>query len=192
MATNSGLELDIKINSALRDNKVIVNDVIDDESSLEICHLLQRICDENINLPKKDKIITLLINSYGGSVYAGNAIIGMMDYLKSKGYRFIGIVQGMAFSMAFDILCNCDERYGFSHSEYMIHQSQIGARQQSLIKIERMVKYQKAQWEKSIKYYTRDTKLTVEQLRDIYDNDKELWLLAEEALELNIVQKILK
>lgn len=192
MATNSGIEYDIKVNSALRDNRVIINDVIDDEASLEICHLLQRICDENASLPKRNRIVTLLINSYGGNIYSGNAIIGMMDYMKSKGFEFIGIVQGMAFSMAFDILCNCDKRYGLSYSEYMVHQSQIGTRPQSLIRIERMVKYQKTQWEKSMKYYMRDTKLTKEQLEDIYENDKELWLLAEEALDLNIIQKILK
>lgn len=185
------LSIDIKVNSALRDRRIYINGVIDDNLALETCHFMQRIYDNDIKTENNNKEITLLINSYGGSVWAGNSIIGMMNYLKSKGYKIIGIVQSMCFSMAFDILCNCDVRYGYSHSEYMIHQTQGGNPYGALVKAERMLKYNKRQWEKSIEYYIRDTKITKEQIEDLYEKDLEWFMLSEEALELNVIQKIL-
>jgi len=182
---------EIKINSALRDRNVYLVGEIDDDSSLEICHFLRRIYDNDVKLTNKSKEITLIIDSQGGSIWAGNGIIGTMNFLKSKGYKFIGIVQSMCFSMAFDILCNCDIRKGYSHSEYMIHQSQGGNPFSALVKAERMVHYNKKQWEKSIEYYIKDTNITREQIEDLYNRDLEWFMLSEEALDLNVIQEIL-
>ena len=74
------LSIDIKVNSALRDRRIYINGVIDDNLALETCHFMQRIYDNDIKTENNNKEITLLINSYGGSVWAGNSIIGMMNY----------------------------------------------------------------------------------------------------------------
>lgn len=182
---------EIKINSALRDKTVYLVGQIDDDTSLEITHFLRRINDNDLKSNNINKQITIIIDSYGGSVWSGNAIIGMMNYLKSKGYTITGIVQSMCFSMAFDILCNCDKRYGYSHSEYMIHQSQGGNPYGALVKAERMVAYNKKQWNKSVEYYIKDTKITREQIENLYETDLEWFMLSEEALELNVINKII-
>lgn len=184
------LALEIKTVSALRDKRIHINGVVDDDMALEVCHFMQRIYDNDLKSSACKKEITLLIDTYGGSVWAGNSIIGMINYLKGKGYTVTGIVQSKCFSMGFDILVNCDKRYGRSHSEYMIHQTQGGNPHGALIKAERMLKYNKKQWEKSIEYYIKDTKITKKQVEDLYDRDLEWFMLSEEALELNVIQSI--
>ena len=118
--------------------------------------------------------------------------IKAIPWLNKKQYALPAlIIFSIWKSMAFDILCNCDVRYGYSHSEYMIHQTQGGNPYGALVKAERMLKYNKRQWEKSIEYYIRDTKITKEQIEDLYEKDLEWFMLSEEALELNVIQKIL-
>lgn len=63
--------------------------------------------------------IYLYINSYGGDVMQGLAIIDAMNYIKSK---VITIVVGVAYSMAAIILTEGSKRYALPHSEIMIHE----------------------------------------------------------------------
>lgn len=188
---------EIKLVSALRDRQIHINDTIDDDMALETTHYMRRIYQEDCkrleNIPnyKVDKNITLLIDTYGGQVWSGNAIIGEMNHLKSKGYSFTGIVTSKCFSMGFDVLCNCDVRLGYSHSEYMIHQSQTNTPYGDLVKAERIIEYNKKQWEKSTEYYIKDTKLSKEILNDLYERCLEWFMLSEEALSLNVIQEII-
>ena len=54
--------------------------------------------------------ITLYINSNGGSVTDGIAIIRVIDKIQSEGGKVVGVVRGQALSMAFLILEACAER----------------------------------------------------------------------------------
>lgn len=186
---------DQRVLGALRGRRILIDGEINDELALEVVGYMKKIYEDDCkrirnNRPVK-KEIELSIDSYGGSVLAGNSILNQMDFLKSKGYTITGVNQSKAISMAFDILINCQKRVGYFMSTYMLHQSQGGNPYQSLIKAERMLEFNKQQWEKSVDYYIKDTKLTREMLDDIYNNDKELWLDSDKALELGIIQKII-
>lgn len=176
--------------SALRDDTIHIFGVVEDEMALEVQHYINKIVKKNEK--KESKEITLLINSYGGSVWAGNIIIGAINYAQSKGFSVIGVCQGFAFSMAFDILLSCDVRYGYSFSEYMMHQTQCGTQYGALVQGERSVKYSREQWEKSVEMYIDKTNITKEEIEDMYEKDRDWFMLTEEALERNVIHKILK
>lgn len=65
--------------------------------------------------------IYILINSPGGSVYAGLQFINAMEVAKSRGVVFHCIVPGMAMSMAFQFLLTCNKRYALEHSMLLWH-----------------------------------------------------------------------
>lgn len=175
---------------AINERVIEIDGIIDEKLGSLVCSLIELIAEMDGDTAPKP--IILKIHSSGGSVWEGNRIIGTMNfYKKNAGYTFTGVVTGIAFSMAFDILCNCDQRYGYKYSEYMLHQSQVGIPPNSLVKSDSLIEYYKKQWEKSVEYYIKDTKLTKKELKKLYENDKELWLLSEEALKLNIIQKII-
>jgi ATP-dependent protease ClpP protease subunit len=70
---------------------------------------------------KSTKPVTLIINSPGGSVYAGLQFINAMIAVQSKGVEINCYVSGMAASMAFQILAFCDERYAMEYSMLLWH-----------------------------------------------------------------------
>lgn len=65
--------------------------------------------------------IDVLINSPGGSVYDGTTVVDLLTMAKARGITVRCYVGGMAASMAFIILANCNERYVLPHSKLLFH-----------------------------------------------------------------------
>lgn len=179
--------------SAVRDRIIHIFGVVEDTMALEVQHYINRIIRKDSEERKTDdeKKITLLINSYGGSVWSGNIIIGAINHAQSLGYEVTGICQGFAFSMAFDILLACDKRHGYTFSEYMMHQTQCGHQYGALVQGERSLQYSKKQWEKSVDMYVAKTKITRESIEEMYEKDRDWFMLTEEALELGVIHEII-
>ena len=76
---------------------------------------------------KISKVITMGINSPGGSVHMGLEFIGEMKILQAKGYKIKCYVRN-AYSMGFVILQFCDERIGAPTSTYMHHLTSVGGK----------------------------------------------------------------
>ncbi len=75
-----------------------------------------------------DKPINLFINSYGGSVSAGNQIIDAIEGAQYLGYKVRCGVGMYAMSMAFTILSQCTERYTLANTQLMFHPARIMTR----------------------------------------------------------------
>jgi len=65
--------------------------------------------------------ITIVIDSYGGSVGAGMALIQVMRAAQARGLRIDCVVTGNAMSMGFFILAACDNRYTLKDSLLLWH-----------------------------------------------------------------------
>jgi len=76
---------------------------------------------------KISKVITMGINSPGGSVHMGLEFIGEMKILQNKGYKIKCYVRN-AYSMGFVILQFCDERIGAPTSTFMHHLTSVGGK----------------------------------------------------------------
>ena len=136
--------------------------------------------------PKKD--IKLYINSPGGSVYDGLAIIDTMNFIQPD-VQTIGI--GLQASMG-AMLLSCGakgKRYILPNSRVMIHQPSSGTEGKITdqeIALKEGIFLKKRLTEIFAKNTGKDIK-TVEK-----DMDRDNWMSAEEALQYGIVDEIVK
>lgn len=65
--------------------------------------------------------VNVIIDSPGGSVFAGTLFINQMEAVRKRGTPVRCFVTGMAASMAFSILLHCDERYALNNTYLLWH-----------------------------------------------------------------------
>ena len=85
-------------------NIVVLCEEVTSESAARIVAQIAQIDDsfEQESVPREERIATLwVIDSPGGSISAGLAILGAMDHARMHGVRFSTISSGMVASMAF-------------------------------------------------------------------------------------------
>ena len=165
----------------LKDRIIILSGEITDESANIVVSELLYLDSINHN------DISLYINSPGGSVTAGMAILDTMNFIKSD---VSTICLGMAASMgAFLLSCGkLGKRYCLENSEVMIHQPLGGAQGQATeIKIaaERIIKMK----DKLNRILAKNTNQPLERIEQ--DTERDYYLSAKEALEYGIIDKIL-
>ena len=135
------------------------------------------------------KDIYLYVNSPGGSVSAGLAIVDTMNFIKSDVQT---IVMGMAASMGTIIASSGakGKRFMLPHAEYMIHQPMGGTgggTQQTdmAIAAEHLLKTRK-----TLEQILADNSgKTVEQIHA--DAERDYWMSAEETLAYGFIDEIM-
>lgn len=116
----------------LRKNQIYLFGVVDTAMAARVIpqmhYIEQKMIDEN--LPEEDRILTILINSPGGSVTDGLAIYDTINMLQCK-VRTICV--GLAASMGAFLLSSGSRgmRMALPNSEILIHQPLGGARGQA-------------------------------------------------------------
>ena len=136
-----------------------------------------------------DKEISFYINSPGGSITDGMAIVDTMNYIKCP---VSTICIGLAASMG-SVLLACGakgKRYATPNSEVLIHQPLISgglSGQTTEIKIhaDHMVKTR----EKLNKLLSEKTGQTLEQIEK--DTERDHYMTAEEALKYGLIDEII-
>ena len=165
----------------LKDRIILLSGEIDDNlSNIKVSELLYL-----DSLGHDD--ISLYINSPGGSITSGMAIMDTMNFIKSD---VSTICIGMAASMgAFLLSCGkIGKRYILPNAEVMIHQPLGGVEGQATeIKIvaERILKLK----EKLNKILSKNTGKNIKEITR--DTERDYFLDSKEALEYGIVDKII-
>jgi len=135
--------------------------------------------------PKKD--IKLYINSPGGSVYDGLAIIDTMNYIEPD-VQTIGI--GLQASMG-AMLLSCGakgKRFALPNARVMIHQPSSGT-QGKITDQEIMLKEGIFLKKRLAEILAKNTGKKVDQI--IKDMDRDNWMSAEEAKDYGIVDEVI-
>jgi ATP-dependent protease ClpP protease subunit len=140
------------------------------------------------------KTIKIFIHSYGGSVDSLNAIINIVDDLKKKGVVVETHVMGVAFSAgsALSVLGTPGKRFCKKLSTFMFHPASYGLDSDYSGNQEAAAKFfsqsntdLKNMLASNIKFPTEKHK------KDFIKNmDKGLWLKAEDALKMGVVDEI--
>ncbi len=167
----------------LNDRIVFLGEQVDSHTANLVVAQLLYLANED---PKRD--IKLYINSPGGSVYDGLAIIDTMDYIKPD-VQTIGI--GLQASMG-AMLLSCGakgKRFVLPNSRIMIHQPSSGTEgkvtdQEITLRESIFVKKRLAE------IFAERTGKTLKQVEK--DMDRDNWMSAEEALAYGIVDEIIK
>lgn len=135
------------------------------------------------------KSIDLHINSYGGSVVAGNAIIDVIDaYRRKTGVAVNTYIDGMAASMASGVAMAGDKIYMAQNSMFMVHKPYTMA-----IGNTDDLEHEKYVLEKVedtlVSNYMRHFNGTEDELRQLMAD--ETWLTAEEAKSYGFCDEII-
>ena len=165
----------------LKDRIIFLSGEINDEMANTIVSELLYLDSLNHN------DISLYINSPGGSITSGMAIMDTINFIKSD---VSTICIGMAASMgAFLLSCGKKgKRYILPNAEVMIHQPLGGASGQATeIKIaaERILKLK----DKLNKLLAKNTNQDIEKIQ--IDTERDYFMTSEEALEYGLVDKVL-
>lgn len=167
----------------LKERIVFLGGPIEDHTAnLVIAQLLFLAAED----PKKD--IYLYINSPGGSVTAGLAILDTMNYVKPD---IATVCVGIAASAAAVILAAGEKkkRFALPNSEVMIHQPWGGAQGQAT-DIEITAKHIIATREKLNKILSKTTGQTLAKVEK--DVDRDYFMSADEAKKYGIIDEIYK
>lgn len=167
----------------LKERIVFLGGAIEDyTANLVIAQLLFLAAED----PKKD--IYLYINSPGGSVTAGLAILDTMNYVKPD---IATVCVGMAASAAAVILAAGEKgkRFALPNSEVMIHQPWGGAQGQAT-DIEITARHIIATREKLNKILAKATGQPLDKIEK--DVDRDYFMSADEAKKYGVIDSIYK
>ena len=136
--------------------------------------------------PKKD--ITLYVNSPGGQIQSGLAIIDAMNHIKPD---VATVCVGMAASMGAVILSQGKKgkRFALPNSEVMIHQPLTGVEGQAS-DIEITAKHIISLKSKLYDLLSKATGKSKTQIEK--DGDRDYWMSADEAKKYGVVDEVLK
>lgn len=156
--------------------------ISDDVANLVIAQLLFLTAED----AKKD--IYLYVNSPGGSVSAGLAILDTMNYVKPD---IATVTVGIAASAAAVILSagKKGKRFALPNSEVMIHQVMGGVEGQAT-DIAIAAKHILRTKENLNKILSKNTGKSLEQVEK--DAERDYWMTAEEAKKYGIIDEIYK
>lgn len=134
--------------------------------------------------------LNLRINSYGGSVYAGNAIINIIDSFRKKNNVTVNAyIEGIAASMGSGIPMVADKIYMAENAMMMLHKPftiVMGNSNDLQKEIDILQKVENA----LVKNYMRHFNGTEDELRDMLAD--ETWLTADEALEYGLCDEVVE
>ncbi|WP_343233371.1 ATP-dependent Clp protease proteolytic subunit [Streptomonospora sp. PA3] len=170
-------------NRLLHSRMVVLGTQVDEDSGNRICSQLLLLSEDD---PKRD--ITLLINSPGGSVFAGMAVYDTMRFIPND---VATLVMGFAGSMGQFLLCTgaAGKRYSLPNARVMMHQPSGGlggTAADIAIQAENL-----AYTKKTLQEITaRHTGRTVEQIAE--DQRRDAWFTAEQAREYGFIDHVVE
>ncbi|MBQ7306932.1 MAG: ATP-dependent Clp protease proteolytic subunit [Clostridia bacterium] len=179
----NGGERSYDIYSRLLEDRIIFigGEITNEVANTVICELLYLEAKDNT------KDISIYINSNGGVIDAGMAIIDTMKYIKC---RVRTICVGLCASMAAVILSAGEKkfRYSLPHSRIMIHQPLGGVQGKASdmeIACEEILKAKKM----INGLLSENTQKSIEQIEN--DTQKDFYMTANEAKKYGIIDKVL-
>lgn len=131
--------------------------------------------------------IKLVVNSFGGSVYDGFALIAAIEHSKTPIH---GYCYGSAMSMGFIIYIATHVRFAHKTSTLMYHEisdyfwGNITETKQNLKECERIQKVYDD-------YILSRTKIPVQKMNEYKDRKEDWYMSAQEALKYKVINKII-
>lgn len=167
----------------LKDRIIFLSGEVNDDMANIIVGQLLFLATED---PEQD--ITIYVNSPGGSITAGMAIYDTMNHVPCD---IKTICVGMAASMGAFLLCSGTKgkRFALPNAEVMIHQPLGGAEGQAVdidIRAKRIMQMR----ERLNRIMAKNTGQTFAKVTK--DTDRDNFMLAEEAMEYGLIDKVLK
>ena len=184
-----GLIEEMKLQSAIKHRIIYLSEDVTDDVCFKLNYHLDRIVrmDEKSNIKEP---ITIVVSSFGGSVLDGLSYIARIEKMVEDGYEIISIIDGYAMSMGSQLTQVCSKRYARRYSTILYHQMSAGT-SGTIAEMETKFKWFNTLEDISKKITLKHTKMTEEYYDNMKKSNTDLYLTAEEALELGIIDEIL-
>ena len=171
---------------------LILSGEVDETTVTEI---MQDICDINeIDDENEDNVveyerapIKLIVNSMGGSVYDGFALIGVIEKSKTPVHTYC---YGSAMSMALLILVSGHQRFGHKLSTFMYHECLDQLPYEKLSTLNENLQETKRIMKVYDDYLISKTSLKRKQLDDSKKVKFDWYMSPEEALQYKLIDEI--
>lgn len=151
-----------------------------DDSELELIY-------EISGLKYDRPAIRIFIDSYGGNVYQGLGIIGIIENSATPIHT---IVTGCAMSMAFGILISGHKRFAYKYATPLYHILNAGEKDTIQGLTEDLEEYERLQ--SLLDTITvKKTNISVDKLKYYRERKKDWYMSAEESIKLNVVDEII-
>ena len=172
---------------------LILSGEVDETTVTEI---MQDICDINeIDDDNEDNVveyerapIKLIVNSMGGSVYDGFALIGVIEKSKTPVHTYC---YGSAMSMALLILVSGHQRFGHKLSTFMYHECLDQLPYEKLSTLNENLQETKRIMKVYDDYLISKTSLKRKQLDDSKKVKFDWYMSPEEALQYKLIDEII-
>lgn len=186
---------EVFLNKAVNERRVYLNCEIDRMSITKTKFMIDKIIKIDRmsgKTPKECEPITLVINSYGGEVYATLDMISYIRRLQRQGYILDTECESIAMSGGFFIFITGNHRSCQEFAEFMCHdQRMVVYDLVTMGTLRDMFAEWSKQWKVLKEIVMEYTDITDEQLES-YASRKEDWFIsANEAIKLKVADEIL-
>lgn len=182
---------EMKVNSALKYRVIYMAEDVDDDSVFKLNYYLDRILRLDEKCDTKEPI-TIIISSFGGSVYEILSSISRLEKMQEDGYIIKTIVDAKAMSCG-SLLSQCGSkgyRYANRYATLLYHQVS-SATWGTLAEMEVGTEETQRLWRLLKQITLKHTKVTDEWFESLKDRNRDLYLTPEQCLELGIIDHIL-
>lgn len=172
---------------------IVINKDINSETIYKAMYWLKKIksIDDKNNIPTSNRQpINIFINSYGGEVYEGLALISLIKSMQKEGYIINTYSESKSMSMGFVIFCVGTNRYISKYSTLMYHSVSsmtCGKTQEMIEDINENIRLDNVIKDIVIEH----TKISKETLDDVTKCKKDWYINSKEALDLGIATEII-
>jgi ATP-dependent Clp protease protease subunit len=172
--------------SSSRLSRTITLGDIDSELVNEVIQLIYEINEEDAKKTQREPI-KLIINSFGGEVYSGLALIDVIDNSQTPVYT---ICHGSAMSMALIIFAAGHHRLASKYATFMYHEASYEANGK-VLHHKQEVKEADRTDKICDNYLLSKTKFTPKQLKDVRDKRGEWYFDVKIAMKYGLVNELL-
>lgn len=165
---------------------LVMNEDIDDSLIDNIMLFILKWNREDIDIPrKKREKIKLYINSPGGDGFTAGQFCSLIE---SSETPIVGVAFNMVASAAYYIYITCHERIAFDNSTFLQHEGEMEL-SNTTSKFKDTFEFYDDMEQRFKDLILRHSNMSEEYYDSVYN--KELWLYANQAKELGIVDKII-
>lgn len=165
---------------------LVMNEDVDDALIDNTMLFILKWNREDIDIPrKKREKIKLYINSPGGDAFVAGQFCSLIE---SSETPIIGVAFNMVASAAYNIYISCHERIAFINSTFLQHEGELEV-SNSTSKFKNTYDFYESMDQRFKENVLNHSKMTEEYYDDVYT--KELWMYADQAKELGVVDKII-
>lgn len=161
---------------------VYLTGIIDEQIAHGFIADLKELENADLNSP-----ITVMVDSYGGSVYSGNAMVAAIENCKNVVNT---VCFGKAMSSGFHVFMAGKERHASRWANLLAHSANLTVSQMKTSDLKNYVGNLDDWYAMIAEYYASKTKMSREEWQAIFKGGIDRFFTGKQALKLGIITKI--